>query len=106
MLEMGRQRKIPPEKIVAKMCHAPAELFRIRERGYLRQGYYADLVLVDPKKPWTVSKNNILSKCGWSPFEGITFGHSVTHTFVNGELVFYDNKINPDVRGKRLFFDR
>ncbi len=106
MLEMGRQRKIPPETIVAKMCHAPAELFRIRERGYLRQGYYADLVLVDPKKPWTVSKNNILSKCGWSPFEGITFGHSVTHTFVNGELVFYDNKINPDVRGKRLFFDR
>jgi dihydroorotase len=106
MLEMGNQGRITPEKIVEKMCHAPADLFKIRERGYLREGFYADLVLIDPYKPWTVSKENIMYKCGWSPFEGITFSHSVTHTFVNGELAYHENNINPSTRGKRLLFNR
>jgi dihydroorotase len=106
MLEMSNQGRITPEKIVEKMCHAPADLFKIRERGYLREGFFADLVLIDPHKPWTVSKENILYKCGWSPFEGITFGHSVTHTFVNGELAYHENTVNPSIRGKRLLFNR
>ncbi len=106
MLEMCRHGRISPEKVVQKMCHAPADLFRIRDRGYLREGYYADLVLVDPGKSFTVSPDNILYKCGWSPFEGVTFRHSVTHTFVNGELVYHNGTINPEVRGKRLLFDR
>ncbi len=105
MLEMSRQGKISIEKIVEKMCHSPADLFRIRRRGYLREDYYADLVLVDPRKSWTVSRDNLLYKCRWSPFEGTTFSHSVTHTFVNGELAYHDNRIIPDVRGKRLLFD-
>lgn len=106
ILEMSRLGRISLEKVVEKMCHAPADLFGIRERGYLREGYYADLVLVDPNAPWTVSDSNILYKCGWSPFEGITFRHSVTHTFVNGKLVYHRGIINPEVRGKRLVFDR
>ncbi len=106
MLEMSRQGKISVEKTVEKMCHAPARLFRIRERGFLREGYYADLVLVDPEKPSTVTTGNLHYKCGWSPFEGVTFSHSVTHTFVNGALVFHNGTIFPEVRGKRLLFDR
>jgi dihydroorotase len=104
MLEKSRSGRITVEKVVEKMCHAPADLFRIRKRGYLREGYYADLVLVNPDKPWTVSKENLLYKCGWSPLEGEAFNHSVTHTFVNGQLAWHDNRINPDVRGKRLLF--
>jgi dihydroorotase len=104
MLEMSKAGKISVERIVEKMCHAPADLFRIRKRGYLREGYFADCVLVNPDKPWTVSKDNILYKCGWSPFEGNTFNHSVTHTFINGRLAWYDNQVNPDVRGSRLLF--
>jgi dihydroorotase len=104
MLEKSLSGKIQPEKVVEKMCHAPADLFRIRNRGYLREGYFADLLLVSPEKPWTVSKENILYKCGWSPFDGELFHHSVTHTFVNGELAWNNNQINPDVRGKRLLF--
>jgi dihydroorotase len=104
MLEMSKSGKITIDKVVEKMCHAPADLFRIKKRGYLREGYYADLVLVDPNKNWTVSKENILYKCGWSPFEGVTFSHSVTHTFVNGRLAWYQNQIIPGVRGMRLLF--
>jgi dihydroorotase len=104
MLERSRYGRITVEKIVEKMCHAPADLFRIRKRGYLREGYYADLVLVNPDKPWTVTKENILYKCGWSPLEGEAFQHSVTHTFVNGQLAWHNNHINPEVRGKRLLF--
>ena len=104
MLEKSKNGSITVEKVVAKMCHAPADLFRIRKRGYLREGYYADLVLVNPDKPWTVTKENILYKCGWSPLEGETFHHTVTHTYVNGDLAWHDNLINPEVRGKRLLF--
>jgi dihydroorotase len=105
MLEMSRLGKITPEQIVRKMCHAPADLFRIRNRGYIREGYYADLVLVDPRKPSTVSSENLLYKCGWSPFTGTTFSHTITHTFVNGQLVYKNNQVNREVRGQRLLFN-
>lgn len=103
---MTLRRRITPEKVVEKMCHAPADLFRMKERGYLREGYYADLVLVDPGQQTTVTAGNILYKCGWSPFEGVTFRHRVTHTFVNGRPAFRNGTVDPDVRGKRLLFDR
>ncbi len=105
MLELCRSGVFTPEKVIEKMCHAPAELFRIEKRGYIREGYFADLVLVDPAANWTVSPKNILYKCKWSPFEGTEFSHQVTHTFVNGELVFDNGTLNPAVRGKRLLFN-
>ena len=105
MLEMYLKDIISLEKIVYKMCHAPAELFKIKKRGYIKEGYYADLVLVDLKSPWIVSKDNILYKCGWSPFEGTQFNSQVKKTFVNGNLMFDDGIINHSYRGMRLLFD-
>jgi len=87
------------------MCHGPAELFRIEKRGFIRPGYYADLVLVNPDRPWTVNSDNILYKCGWSPFEGTTFDASVLQTWVNGNLVYDNGQFDEAVRGKRLLFD-
>ena len=104
MLEMSRKGYISPEKVIQKMCHAPADLFRIDRRGYIREGYFADLVLVNPNKSWIVSPENILYKCAWSPFEGTEFSHQVTHTFVNGELVFHDGKVDGKAAGRRLDF--
>lgn len=98
--------KITVEKIVEKMCHNPAILFEIEKRGYIKEGYYADLVIVDNNKPWTVAKENVLYKCGWSPFEGTTFRSSVTHTFVNGHVVYDNGKISDKKVAKRLTFDR
>lgn len=106
MLEMHKRGKITLEKIIEKMCHAPADLFRIDRRGYIREGYYADLVLVDPSQPWRVSPENIFYKCGWSPFEGTEFSHRVTHTFVNGHLVYDNGQILEGITGKRLKFNR
>ena len=106
MLEMSRKGNISIEKVIEKMCHAPADLFRIDRRGYIREGYYADLVLVDPAHSWTVSPKNILYKCGWSPFDGIEFSNRVTHTFVNGDLAFADGAVVPGKIGKRLEFNR
>lgn len=106
MLEMHHQGKISLERIIEKMCHNPAILFRIKDRGFIREGYYADLVLVDEHKPWTVKKENILAKCGWSPFEGQTFLSSVTHTFVSGQLAYEDGQIAESIRGERLSFER
>ena len=106
MLEMSKKGQITVEKVIEKMCHAPADLFRIDRRGYIRQGYYADLVLVDQAQPWVVSPENILYKCGWSPFDGMEFSHRVTSTFVNGELVYADGKIVEGKKGKRLKFKR
>lgn len=94
------------EKIVEKMCHNPAKLFKIEKRGYIKKGYFADLVLIDPSSPWTVNKDNILYKCGWSPFEGVTFQSKITHTFVNGNLVYNRGKFNDTIKGKRLLFNR
>jgi dihydroorotase len=105
MLELHKQGKISIEKIVEKMCHAVSDCFRIEKRGYLRVGYHADLVLVDMDSSWTVDKSNIYYKCGWSPFEGTTFSTRVTHTFVNGALVFQQGRFDEQARGKRLSFE-
>lgn len=105
MLEKSREGKISIERVVEKMSHAPAELFRIEKRGYIRPGYYADLVLVDLNEPWTVTKDNILSKCGWSPFEGTTFHARVKKTFVNGNVAYDDGRIVDRHVGMRLMFD-
>jgi dihydroorotase len=106
MLEFYKKGKIPLAKIVEKMCHNPAILFQIEERGYVKQGYFADLVLVDLEKTWKVTKDNILYKCGWSPFEGETFNCKITHTFVNGHLAYANGNFNESQRGMRLTFDR
>lgn len=102
MLEMVSQGHFTYEKVVAKMAHSPADLFGIDRRGYIRRGYYADLVLVDPHSKWTVTKDNLLYKCGWSPFEGFTFGHKVRNTFVNGQEVYGEGRIDPAVRGMEV----
>ena len=88
------------------MSHDVADCFGIVDRGYLREGYYADLALVDLQKPWTVSKENILYKCGWSPFEGTTFNASVTHTFVSGHLAYREGTLDESQCGKRLLFEK
>jgi dihydroorotase len=106
MMEAVKQEKISLEKVVEKMCHNPARLFKIEKRGFVRKGYYADLVLIDPNKSQTVSKENVLYKCGWSPFEGTTFHSEVTHTFVNGHLIFNNGAFNDHIKGKRLLFER
>jgi dihydroorotase len=104
MLEMSKKGFIPVEKVIQKMCHAPADLFRIENRGYIREGYYADLVLIDPNESWVVSPENILYKCGWSPFEGVEFSNKVVATYINGVALFKNDKINPSVTGKRISF--
>lgn len=106
MLELWHRKAISLEKIVEKMCHNPAILFNIRKRGFIREGYKADLCLVDPKNSWTVSGENILYKCGWSPFEGTTFRSKVVKTIVNGTVVYDNGVIKEDYRGQRLLFDR
>ncbi len=88
------------------MCHNPARLFQVKERGFIREGYYADLVAVHPKQPWTVNKDNIAYKCGWSPFEGHNFNSRVTHTWVNGHLAYQNGTFMELQKGRRLTFDR
>ena len=102
MLEMSRNGIFTPELVVEKMCHAPADLFRIKNRGYIREGYYADLVLINPNADWTVSANNIYYKCGWSPLEGQTFSNRVLKTFVNGHLVYDNGEFNEQHKGIEL----
>ena len=106
MLELWHRNIFSLEKIVEMMCHNPAILFNIRNRGFIREGYKADLCLVDPDDSWTVSKENLLYKCGWSPFEGTTFRSKVIKTIVNGTIVYDNGVINDDYRGQRLMFDR
>ena len=106
MLELYHQGKISLEKIVEKMCHAPAICFQVENRGFIRKGYFADLVLVDINNPWEVNKDNILYKCGWSPFEGNTFKSRVTHTWVNGHLAYQNGTFDESQKGHRLTFDR
>ena len=106
MLEFYHQGKVSLEWIVEKMCHAPATCFQVKERGFIREGYFADLVVVDLDKPWVVEKGNILYHCGWSPFEGETFKSSVVMTFVNGNLVYDGGVFDEQHRGMRLEFDR
>ena len=88
------------------MCHNPAIVFNIKNRGYIREGYKADIVLVNPDSPWTVKRENLLYKCGWSPFEGQTFRSRVLRTWVNGNLAYADGQVDRSVRGMRAMFDR
>jgi dihydroorotase len=106
MLEFFNRGMISIEKIVQKMSHNPAILFQIEKRGFIREGYFADLVLVDTNNPWKVEKNNILAKCGWSPFEGESFRSKVTHTFVSGHLAYRNGIFNEERMGERLSFSR
>lgn len=106
MLDFVKQGKMPIETVVRKMSHAPADCFQIDRRGYVREGYWADLVLVDTNQPSTVTKQNVLYQCGWSPLEGHTFGASVTHTIVSGNLVYENGKFITDQPGERLLFTR
>ena len=106
MLEYVSQGKITIERVVEKMCHAVADCFQVAERGYIREGYYADLVIADLNKPMTVEKENVLYKCGWSPLENEKFTASVTHTFVNGHMVYGNNGFDESQRGMRLKFVR
>ena len=106
MFQAYLQGKITVEKIVEKMAHNPAKIFKIDRRGFVKVGYYADLVIVNTGMPWRVNKDNILYKCGWSPFENYTFNSRITHTFVNGELVYHNSKVKDIKVGKRLEFNR
>jgi dihydroorotase len=106
LLEKVKEGVISIEKLVEKISHNPAKLFQIEKRGFIKEGYFADLVLIDTNKPQTVSKENILYKCGWSPFEGATFSSRITHTFVNGNLVYYNGVFNDKIKGKRITFNR
>jgi dihydroorotase len=106
MLEFFHQGKIGLEKIVEKMCHAPAICFQVENRGFIREGYAADLVLIDLESPWQVTKENILYKCGWSPFDGDTFKSRVTHTWVNGHLAYQNGTFDESIKGHRITFDR
>ncbi|MFJ1425403.1 dihydroorotase [Capnocytophaga canimorsus] len=106
MLEKMKQGKITIETLVEKMCHNPAILFQVKERGFIREGYFADLVIVDVNSPWQVTKENILYKCGWSPFENENFQARVTHTFVNGFLAYQNGIVTAIPYGKRIMFNR
>jgi dihydroorotase len=106
MLEFFHRGLVKVEWIVQKMSHNPAILFQIAKRGFIREGYYADLVLVNPQDLWTVNRSNVLAKCGWSPFEGVTFKSRVTHTFVSGHLAYADGHFFENKMGERLVFER
>jgi dihydroorotase len=106
MLELSYRGLISLEKVVSKMCHSPAEIFQISKRGYIRNDYWADLVLVDINDPWTVEKNNILYKCGWSPFEGTTFSSRIITTIVNGNVVYDKGNFTEKKSGLALSFER
>ncbi len=106
LFEAHHQGKISVEKIVEKMAHNPAKIFKIENRGFIKEGFYADLAIVNPAMPWSVNKDNILYKCGWSPFEGTNFKSRITHTIVNGQLVYENSKVKEIKAGKRLLFDR
>ncbi|WP_319229570.1 dihydroorotase [Draconibacterium orientale] len=105
MLELSKKGFISVEKVIEKMCHAPADLFRVNKRGYIREGYFADLVLVDPNKSWIVAPENILYKCGWAPFERTEFSNQVVSTFVNGLKVYHNNRIIHPNYGQAVTFN-
>lgn len=106
LLDAVEKKRITLERVVEKACHAPARCFQIAQRGYIREGYFADAVLIDPQSRYTVSKNNILYKCGWSPLDGQTFNSRILKTFVNGHLAFDEGQLHDSVPGMRLQFDR
>ena len=106
MMQKHQEGQISLEKLVQKMCHNPAILFDIEKRGYIREGYFADLVQLNPNESWQVKKPNIFYKCGWSPFEGVTFGTKVKRTFVNGHLAYENGRLSDKSNAKRLTFER
>ena len=106
MLQHAKDGKISVPRVIEKMCHAPAELFHIEKRGFLREGYHADIVILDPKADYTVSKNNLLYKCGWSPIEGTRFNTSIDSTIVSGHLAFHQDKFDESKIGSRLLFSQ
>jgi len=106
MLQYVKEGRLSLERLVEKMCHAPAQCFQVKERGYLCEGYFADLVLVDPNKSFEVTKENLEYKCNWSPFEGHTFPHEICTTFVSGHPVYNEGKFDMSKLGKRISFDR
>lgn len=106
MLELFKKDKLTLNQVVRKMCHAPADLYKVDKRGYLREGYYADIVLVDLNEEYKVTENNILYKCKWSPFEGTTFNSTISHTFLNGKLVFENGIVLGEPNGRSLVFNR
>jgi dihydroorotase len=106
MLEFHHSKKLSLNTIVDKMCHAPADIFNISKRGYIREGYWADLVVIDPFRKHRVNKENILYKCGWSPLEGQIFNSEISHTFVNGKIVYQNGKIDEEKNARKLTFER
>jgi dihydroorotase len=106
LLEKVKEGVITIEKVVEKMSHNPAKLFQIKKRGFIREGFFADLVLIDIDQSQTISKDTLLYKCGWSPFEGTTFSSTITHTFVNGKLIYNNGVFNDKIKGKRITFNR
>lgn len=106
ILEKVKEGVLSIEKAVEKMSHNPAKIFKVQKRGFIKEGYYADVVLVDPKVSWEVTRESVLYKCGWSPFEGVAFSNAITHTFVNGNLMYNEGAFNEEVKGERLVFDR
>ncbi len=106
MLDLAKDKNISYTKIAELMCHNPAICFNIKQRGFIKEGYAADIVVIDPEKKVTVQQNNLLYKCGWSPLEGTTLHHSILYTFVNGQIVYDNGKINDQLRGEALRFDR
>ena len=106
LFDLAKKKKFTPELIVDRVCHAPADIFGVQERGYAREGYFADLVLVDPKRGTRVSSDNVMYKCGWSPFEGHEFSASIDTTIINGVVAYQDGSLTGAVAGKRLDFDR
>jgi len=106
MLQKSKEGMISLEKLVEKMCHNPARLFDIEKRGFIREGYFADLVLVDLESSWEAKRENALYKCGWSPFDGFTFASKITHTFVNGHLAYENGNFSGERNARRLTFDR
>jgi len=106
LFDLAARNEISHELIVERACHAPAELFGVHERGYVREGWFADLVIVDPERPYTVAKSNLLAKCHWSPFEGHEFSSTIDTTIVNGEVVYSDGELTKNIAGQRLEFSR
>lgn len=106
IMELVKQGVFSIEEMVQKMCHNPAILFQIKERGYIREGYFADLVLIDPDQTWEVNKENVFYKCGWSPFEGTAFSSKIVSTWVSGHLAYHNGAFNNEKAGERLYFDR
>jgi dihydroorotase len=106
MMQLVSEDVFNKEQVVEKMCHAPAKLFRVKDRGFIREGYFADLVLVNPNQPYTVTSDNILYKCGWSPLEGQTLSTSIHTTILNGKIVFHNGEVLGQPSGQVLEFER